>query len=298
MEKFNMHAAPLRRATRLFLLGIALLLAACSSLQLAYNHGDTLLYWWLDGYVDLDSDQKPWVRQDIDDFFQWHRKTQLRDYAQVLQTARRQLQGSPTEADLLADYDDIRARTELMLLKALPQLAELARSLRPQQIEQMEKKFASNNDTFRHKNMKGDREHQLAFRYDKAMDQFELWFGNFSREQEAAIRQASDARPLNNALWLDERIRRQQAILALVRRVQRDKLGQDATMALIRSLIEENFARRGQSDRKDFFGEYDQGTAQLVLTVIQLATPAQKAHALKRMQGWIDDCNALAAQAH
>ncbi|WP_229218694.1 DUF6279 family lipoprotein [Rugamonas brunnea] len=298
MEKFNMHAAMLRRATRLFLLGIALLLAACSSLQLAYNHGDTLLYWWLDGYVDLDSDQKPWVRQDIDNFFQWHRKTQLRDYAQVLQTARRQLQGTPTEADLLADYDDIRERTQVLLLKALPELAELARSLRPQQIAQMEKKFAANNDTFRHKNMKGDREHQLAFRYDKAMDQFELWFGSFSREQEAAIRQASDARPLDNALWLDERIRRQQAILALVRRVQREKLGQDATMALIRSLIEDNFARRDQSDRKEFFGEYDQGTAQLVLTVIRLATPAQKAHALKRMQGWIDDCNALAAQAH
>ena len=293
-----MHAATLRRATRLFLLGIALLLAACSSLQLAYNHGDTLLYWWLDGYVDLDSDQKPWVRQDIDNFFQWHRKTQLRDYAQVLQTARRQLQGTPTEADLLADYDDIRERTQVLLLKALPELAELARSLRPQQIAQMEKKFAANNDTFRHKNMKGDREHQLAFRYDKAMDQFELWFGSFSREQEAAIRQASDARPLDNALWLDERIRRQQAILALVRRVQREKLGQDATMALIRSLIEDNFARRDQSDRKEFFGEYDQGTAQLVLTVIRLATPAQKAHALKRMQGWIDDCNALAAQAH
>lgn len=297
MEKFNMHAARLRRATRLFLLGIALLLAACSSLRLAYNHGDTLLYWWLDGYVDLDSDQKPWVRQDIDDFFQWHRKTQLRDYVQVLQTAQRQLQGTPTEADLLADYDDIRERTKLLLLKALPQLAELARSLRPQQIAQMEKKFASNNDTFRHKNMKGDREHQLAFRYDKAMDQFELWFGNFSREQEAAIRQASDARPLDNALWLDERMRRQQAILSLVRRVQREQLGQDATMALIRTLIEDNFARHDQSDRKDFFGVYDQGTAQLVLTVIRLATPAQKAHALKRMQGWIDDCNTLAAQA-
>lgn len=292
-----MHAARLRHATRLFLLGFILLLAACSSLRLAYNHGDTLLYWWLDGYVDLDSDQKPWVRQDIDDFFQWHRKTQLHDYAQVLQTARRQLQGTPTEADLLADYDEIRERTKLLLLKALPQLAELARALRPQQIAQLEKKFASNNDTFRHKNMKGDREHQLAFRYEKAMDQFELWFGNFSREQEAAIRQASDARPLDNALWLDERIRRQQAILALVRRVQREQLGQDATMALIRTLIEDNFARRDQSPRKAFFGEYDEGTAQLVLTVIRLATPAQKAHALKRMQGWIDDCNALAAQA-
>ncbi|MBA5685915.1 hypothetical protein H3H39_02465 [Duganella sp. LX47W] len=292
-----MHAAALRRTARLFLLGIMLLLAACSSLQLAYNHGDTLLYWWLDGYVDLESDQKPWVRQDIDEFFQWHRKTELRDYAQVLQTARRQLQGTPTEADLLGDYEDIRERTRLLLLKALPQLAELARSLRPQQIAQIEKKFASNNDTFRHKNMKGDREHQLAFRYDKAMDQFELWFGNFSREQEAAIRQASDARPLDNALWLDQRMRRQRAILALLRQVQRDKLGQEATMTLIRTLIDDSFARRDQGDRKDFFEVYDQDTAQLVLTVIQLATPAQKAHALKRMQGWIDDCNTLAAQA-
>lgn len=298
MEKFNMHAAALRRTARLFLLGIALLLAACSSLQLAYNHGDTLLYWWLDGYVDLENDQKPWVRQDIDEFFQWHRKTQLRDYVQVLQTARRQLQGTPTEADLLGDYEDIRERTHLLLLKALPQLAELARSLRPQQIDQVEKKFASNNDTFRHKNMKGDRARQLAFRYDKAMDQFELWFGNFSREQEAAIRLASDARPLDNALWLDQRMRRQRAILTLLRQVQRDKLGQEATMSLIRTLIDDSFARRDQSDRRDFFEVYDQGTAQLVLTVVQLATPAQKAHALKRMQGWIDDCNTLAAQAH
>jgi hypothetical protein len=297
MEKFNMHAALPRRAARLFLLGAMLLLAACSSLRLAYNHGDTLLYWWLDGYVDLDSDQKPWVRHDIDNFFQWHRKTQLHDYAQVLQTAQRQLQGTPTEADLLADYNDIRNRTQLLLLKALPQLAELARSLQPQQIAQVEKKFASNNDDFRHKNMKGDREHQLAFRYDKSMDQFELWFGRFSHQQETAIRQASDARPLDNALWLDERMRRQQAILALLRQVQRDRLGQDATMALIRTLIEDSFARRGQSSRKDFFEGYEQGTVQLVLTVIRVATPAQKAHALKRMQGWIDDCNTLAAQA-
>lgn len=293
-----MHAAALRRATRLFLLAFMVLLAACSSLQLAYNHGDTLLYWWLDGYVDLDSDQKPWVKRDIGNFFQWHRKTQLHDYAQVLQTARRQLQGTPTEADLLADYNDIRNRTEQLLLKTLPQLAELARALLPQQIAQVEKKFAANNDDFRHKNMKGDREHQLAFRYDKAMDQFELWFGRFSQEQQAAIRQASDARPLDNALWLDERMRRQQAILALLRQVQRERLGQDATMALIRTLIEDGFARRDKSgERRDFFEQYDQGTAQLVLTVIRLATPAQKAHALKRMQGWIDDFNSLAEQA-
>ena len=35
---------------------------------------------------------------------------------------------------------------------------------------------------------------------------------------------------------------------------------------------------------------------QLILTVIHIATPAQKAHAQKRMQGWIDDFKQLAAE--
>jgi hypothetical protein len=34
---------------------------------------------------------------------------------------------------------------------------------------------------------------------------------------------------------------------------------------------------------------------QLILTVNRIATPQQKAHAHKRMQGWIDDFNILAA---
>lgn len=29
-----------------------LLLQACGATKLTYNNADTLLYWWLDGYVD------------------------------------------------------------------------------------------------------------------------------------------------------------------------------------------------------------------------------------------------------
>ena len=37
------------------------------------------------------------------------------------------------------------------------------------------------------------------------------------------------------------------------------------------------------------------GTTRMIMTAIRIATPEQKAHAQKRMQGWIDDFNALAA---
>jgi len=65
---------------------------------------------------------------------------------------------------------------------------------------------------------------------------------------------------------------------------------------LIHTLIKDSFDRLEHSERKQFFDAYEASTAQLVLTVIKIATPAQKAHAQKRMQGWIDDFNNLAAE--
>ena len=297
MQKSNMPSSASQALRRLFLITLIGLLAACSSLRLAYNNGDTLLYWWLDGYVDLNSDQKDWVKKDIDKLFQWHRKTQLEDYIQILQTGQRQLAGNPTTADLLGDFDEIKKRTQRLLLQAKPELAELARSLQPDQIDTLEKKFASNLDDFRKKNMKGDREAQQKFRYKKSMEQFELWFGKFTTEQEVQLRKASDARPLDNEIWLNERKRRQNSILTLVRKVQKEKLSKEATIPLINNLVKESFNRLDNSENKQFFEASEQGSLQLILTVIKIATPEQKEHAQKRMQGWISDFRSLAAEA-
>ena len=296
MKKFNTQAPLHQRFTCVLLALMLVVVAGCSSLRLAYNNGDTVLYWWLNAYVDLDRDQKGWVREDIDKLFDWHRKTQLRDYVEILRKGQKQVQGNPTQADLMADYSEIKSRTQSLLLKAAPDLADLARSLKPEQIAQMEKKFKSNNDDYRKKFLSGDQEKRQQLRYKKSMEQFELWFGSFSSEQETLIRKASDARPLDNEIWLDERSRRQRNVLALVQKVQNEKLGKEATVALINALIKDSFDRLEHSDRKAFFDAFENSTAQMILTVIKIATPAQKAHAVKRMQGWIDDFNSLATQ--
>lgn len=297
MQKSNMSQNRARPLSRLFLIALMTVIAACSSLRLAYNNGDTLLYWWLDGYVDLTSDQKGFVQKEIDKLFSWHRKTQLNDYIQILQTSQKQLAGNPTAADLQTTYDDVKNRTQKLLLKAAPELAELAVSLEPDQLDNLEKKFASNVDDFRKKNMKGDKEAQQKFRYKKSMEQFELWFGKFSSDQEAQIRKASDARPLDNEIWLNERKRRQNSILTLVRKVQKEKLSKEATIPLINTLIKDSFNRLDNSENKQFFEASEQGSLQLILTVIKIATPEQKEHAQKRMQGWINDFRSLAAEA-
>ncbi len=297
MKKFNTSGTVATRLRALFLIGLMVMAAGCSSIRFTYNHGDTLLYWWLNNYLDLDSDQSGWVKKDIDNLFQWHRKTQLKDYVQLLQNGQRQLAGNITQADLAGDYADIKARTELLAYKALPELADLARSVRPEQIAQMEKKFAKNNEDYRKKFMRGDLEARQKARFKKSMEQFDLWFGNFTAEQEAVLRKASDARVLDNDVWMDERIRRQKQIVAALRKIQTEKLDKDATVSVLHKLVKELFGRFEAPERKAFFDTYTDQTIQLILTAVKIATPAQKAHAQKRMQGWIEDFNVLAADA-
>jgi hypothetical protein len=207
---------------------------------------------------------------------------------------QRQLAGNPTQADLLSDYRDIKARTELLAFKALPELADLARSVKPDQIAQMEEKFTKNNEKFRKTYMSGDQDHQRKVRFEKSMDQLDLWFGPFSHDQLAILRKASDARPLDNDIWLQERKLRQQKIVALLRRVQQEKLNKEQTMAAIHDLLRDTFDRFEAPDRKAFFDAYTDSTSKYILTAIRIATPDQKAHAQKRMQGWINDFNNLA----
>jgi hypothetical protein len=295
MKKFNTPDLLANRLRTWLLIATMLVVAGCSSVRFTYNHGDTLLYWWLNAYVDLDSDQSGFVKKDIDNLFQWHRKTQLKDYTQLLGNGQRQLAGNLSQADLMNDYREIKSRTELLAFKALPELADLARSLKPEQLVVLEKKFNKNNEDYRKKFMRGDLEQRQKVRYQKSKEQFDLWFGSFSSEQEAALRKASDARPMDNEIWLDERMRRQKRILEVLRKVQKEKLSKDATIAQLHGLVKEIFDRFESPERKAFFDAYIDGTIQMILTATRIATPAQKAHAQKRMQGWIDDFNTLAA---
>lgn len=296
MKNFNTQDSLIPRFRMLCLIAVMLAVAACSSVRFAYNQGDTLLYWWVNAYLDLDSEQSGQVKEDIGQLFSWHRKTQLKDYSQMLTKLQGQLaSGNVTHADLKADYRDIRNRTELLATKALPDLTDLALSIKPEQIAKIEEKFEKNNETFRKKFVRIDNEKKQKLRFKKSMEQFNLWFGEFSSEQEAQLRRASDARPLNNELWLSERIMRQKKIISVLREIQQKKLGREATTELLRNLLKEFFGRFDAPEHKAFFDAYTDGSINVAYTAIKIATPAQKAHAQKRMQGWIDDFKVLAA---
>lgn len=283
-------------AKRTALILIVMLLTSCSIVRLGYNHGETISYWWLDSYVEFEANQKVWFKERLANWFAWHRKTQLKDYATLLMQQQNRLPHQVTQAELLSEYDKFKTRTVVLIDKALPDLADLALSLHLFQIEHIQKKFESNNASYRKDYLQGDTEQRQQFRYKKVMEQAEYWFGSFSPEQQALIRKTSDARPLDNELRMTVRLQLQQELIRLLKKIQSEKPSRDATVSMLKEYLNNMIEHYGGAEHKAFFDASRDGMANLTMVIINSATPKQKAHAVKRLQQWIDNFNVLAAQ--
>lgn len=279
----------------LFALIVAMLLGSCSAARLGYSNGETITAYWLDGYVDFTSEQQAWTKERIDGLFTWHRQTQLPDYVQLLTGFRERLHQPVSGQDVLGDYDAVKDRLLRIADRASPAAAELLLKMEPAQITHLEKKFASNNEKFRREFMDGDAEDQQAARYRKVLKQAEYWFGSLSREQKAQVRAASDARPLELELWLEERRHRQQVLLSLMRRVQADKPLAETVERMLKDYARMVLHAETEPQRAAFLVRYRKATADMVASILHIATAEQKTYAAEQLQKWIGDFKRLSA---
>jgi hypothetical protein len=281
----------LLRLLRFLLLGTLLaLLTSCSTVRLGYSNAASLMYWWLDGYVDFQSSQKAGVKRDIEQFLQWHRQTQLPQYARFLAHMQGRVQGNPNQAEINADFKQAEQFSQALMQKAVPELTGLALSLNEAQIAFLSKKFDKNNEEFREKHMQDAPPEQQKKRFKKVMKEARDWFGSFSDEQEDNIRHYADKRPADYGFWMEERIARQQAILTLLRQLQQEKPARELAQALVLKAVQASFEHPPQPERRARFDAWSDTTADMVAAIIKDATPKQRAHAHKKLQGWIEDC--------
>jgi hypothetical protein len=296
MQNFIMR--PLRHfAKKATILLMASLLLACSAARLGYSNGETISYWWLDSYVDFDSSQKQWVKERIDKVFVWHRQTQLKEYVRLIDRMRHRDFAAVTQADLLGDYRDVTAQVLEIADKATPDFADLALSLTAEQIGNIEKKFAKSNDKFRKEYLVGTPEERQEFRYRKALQQAQYWFGGFSREQEASIRSLSDARPLNNELLMAERLSRQRALIDVLKKIHVEKPGKEAAVAMLKKYVAATVDRYGNQQHQAFFEQSNAANARMVAGIMHMATAKQKNYFIQTLQDWVNDFNKLASKA-
>ncbi|HET9644420.1 MAG TPA: DUF6279 family lipoprotein [Burkholderiaceae bacterium] len=281
-------------------LWLTLLVGGCSvALKLTYNQGPTLLYWWLDGYVDFNDEQAPRVKQQIEQWFRWNRRTQLPDYADMFARAGAQvLDPVITPQQMCGWAREARNRLLVAYEEGIPAFAELALTLTPEQIANIEKRFDKNDRKFRDEYLGPRREDRLKAQAKRVVERTELVSGSMDGSQHERIMQGLSASPNDPEAWLAERRLIQQEMLQGLRSLQ--GLPADAQgLARAKQLLRE-FAQHVEQSPREAYRQYHQRVwdynCAFAAQIHNATTPAQRKYATGKFKRWEDDVRSLIAQ--
>ena len=180
-------ASPAARVGRVLVAGALLaMLAGCGS-RFVYNRLDWISHYYLSNQVTLDDGQSRALQAELDDFFDWHRHSELPRYAQFLDRMASDAVRPVNVAQLEAGQREVDGFMRDSAAHAAPDAARWLDELRPAQIDELFENLAQKDRKARGENC----EAPLAERREKSarkfVDRVEEWTGELTRPQRALI---------------------------------------------------------------------------------------------------------------
>jgi hypothetical protein len=270
---------------------LAVALGGCSALQLGYGQADAFVYRWLDGYADFDGAQGYRVRQAIASWFDWHRRTQLADYADLLERLDGELPADTTPERVCGWWGEAKLRVDRALERAVPAFAEVGQTLSAAQFAHIEAQQMKSNVEFRERALEPDPRRRSRDAAGRFADRAEWLYGEVTRAQRERLALAWQQSGFDPALAYEERRLRQEDGVRTLQRLA--GLAPAAAQAEVRGW----FARIERSPRESYRRQAEQQTAhacRMFAEVHNSATPAQRQAASRRVRGWIADLREMA----
>ena len=273
---------------------LVLLLAACSSVPLGYANAPQLAWWWLDGYVDFSREQAPQVQRGIDRWFEWHRATQLPEYAALLASVGREVLEPATPAQACRWQGRMRDALDPSLDRAIELAADLVPGLTEVQFRHLEQRFAKINDELRDDYLQPDLAERARESVKRTVERVERLYGTLNEAQKRLVAAGVAVSPFDPALWLADRQRRQRETLAILRALVASGAERDQRLAGLHALVVRVEQSPDPTYRayQDRLAEYNCAFA---ARIHNATTPEQRRQARETIKGWEDDLRALAA---
>jgi hypothetical protein len=271
-------------------------LSGCSTIKLVYNNSDDLIYWWLDGYADLQGEQKQFTRDALSDLQRWHRQQQLPEYVALLKRMQALAPNDITPAQVCAATEDMKSSFIRVLRHMEPASAQLASQLKPEQLRSVRQRFDKTNKTWREDWLDPNAEERLRYRTKQATNRLEDFYGRLDKPQRDALHQWLSSSMFDPAFSYAERERRQADTLQTLQRIaQEGPAKQEPAQALLRALVERNFNspnERARAYSKELWNENCAGFAKFHNST----TPAQRERMVQALRGYEQDFKTLMAQ--
>lgn len=271
---------------------ILVLLQGCSAVRLAYGNGPQLTWWWLDGYVDFSREQAPLVKGALERYFDWHRATQLPDFVALLASARAQVLEPTTPAAACRWQEQIRARLDPSLERALGDAADLLPALGEAQFRHLEQRYAKIMDEMRSDYLQPDPALRLRESQQRAVDRAERLYGTLEAPQRRVIRDGVVASPFDPEAWAAERARRQKDTVQTLRRLVAERADRDTRVAALRTLVA-RVERSPDPAYRAYQIRLNEYNCAFAAQIHNATTPAQRRQASANIKDWEDDLRAL-----
>jgi hypothetical protein len=288
-----------------WIIGLALallLLAGCSVLRIGYSQAPNLAYWWIDGYVDLNDEQTPMVRDAIDRWFEWHRRTELPRYAALLARAQREVvQPALSAAVLCAWRDEAQRRLDAALEEAAPAIAALMVTLTPEQIRHMERKLAKDSEELKQDFAQPDKRERVKASFKRTLERYENLYGRLDEAQRATLAQLLAASPFDADRWLIERERRNRDLVATLTAISTAARSDDAAAARARAqaavrVIAERALRSPRPEYRAYQERLTQANCALAAAMHNATSAEQRQHARDKLKSWEGDVRLIASE--
>lgn len=269
---------------------VATLLSACSFslIQLAYNQAHNYVYWRTNKAFSLEKPQQTVAKSAIRDWFAWHRRTQLPIYAQYLNQLQADAAGDVTPALACKRRDEMEVWLRNAIDHMAPQLARVAVTLGPRQLNSLEEHFQDMNEDFTDDFLQKDPAKRREALDEFAVKWIELFYGRFSDEQRRQVSEELARLPFDASTFFQQRQRFQVRLLGLLRQIQAQKenaaQAETQLKALMMDLVD-------PQDPK-FKVEWQRWIAagcQMSAAVHNRTTPKQRQHVIELFKGWQPD---------
>jgi hypothetical protein len=277
---------------RLLLLGLCLLLSACSLPQLAYNNADWLLLDRIDDYVELTHEQRAPLAEALEVRLEEHRRHELPWIADALDHA-----AGVVERGLTRDDADWLQTTTLRISRdsvgrILPDLARTLLSLDPPQRRFLRQQLAERQRRLGvDSGLSVSPQARLERRVERTVDAIETVVGTLDAAQVDVVRAALAGIPDSLPLWMEYTSGRHDALAAAL---QRGASAEEVVSLLRASFIALDGLPPALAERRA------QGQAlrvQLLVDLDATLTTEQRDHAVQWLRGLRDDARALMANA-
>jgi Family of unknown function (DUF6279) len=272
------------------LLAVAILVTACNTIKLGYENLPRLVEWQADRFLALDNEQEALVNRHARTLQRWHRQNLLPVYADFLTRVEEELRTPVSTAQVTAWRQTAVDGWAPLAEKLAPAVAEVALTLRPEQIDHLRKAIEKANRKTANEYLPADPVKRRQARYERLVERTASFMGDVSDAQKEAIRASAAAMAGGDDAWWQSRLARQKAIVDLLGGISREKPPMAEATRRAHQVLAGLWDHHRASSTTASAGD------QLTVRLLALASPEQRRSVVKRLDGYRQDFELLAAR--